>query len=519
MNFSMTRVLFSEFTAWIVFAAIGIFLVVPPNKKLRFGMDLRGGTYLTLRVQVDKAVELELIQKMQAIDKALTSKGLAPVEKNVEKEKIALKFSSVQAAHDAAAIIGEQFSKLEHELSASSITVSLPTAMRDSIQKDAVARNVDVLRLRLDRIGVAEVGIAVQGDRNIVIELPDVSDPAQARAMIGTAAQLEFRLVDSVHRSKEELLYELDDVVPMDKEILMGREEKPVYYLVNKYADITGRDIKDASPVLTSNARGSLGGSAAAVSFQLSDEGGDKFYEVTSKNIGRHLAIVLDGVVVSAPRIDSAIGSQGQISGSRSMKEAKELSLLLRSGAFGAPVSFEEERQVGPLLGTESIRQGLMSCVVSLVLLFMFSVLFYGISGIAAFMALLMNLLLILLGLRWLGATLTLPGIAGMVLTIGMAIDSSILIFERMRELVKAGASVPEAVKGGFSGTLTVILDANITHFIVGVVLYTFGTGAIQGFAATLMIGIISTLLSGLFFLRSIFNFVLNNYAVRRLSV
>jgi preprotein translocase subunit SecD len=229
------------------------------------------------------------------------------------------------------------------------------------------------------------------------------------------------------------------------------------------------------------------------------------------------LAIVLDGEIISAPQIRSAIRSEGSISGV-GPQEAQELSLLLKSGAFVAPVTFEEERQIGPSLGAESIRQGLVSCLVGLAALFVFSVTLYKIPGILAFATLLYNLLLILMALAWFKATLTLPGIAGMVLTVGMAIDASILIYERVREELAAGVSLRKAVNNGFSDAKVVILDANITNLIVGVVLYKFGTGPIQGFAVTLIIGIIATLITGLFFLRSLLNFVIDAFNLQTLK-
>lgn len=238
-----------------------------------------------------------------------------------------------------------------------------------------------------------------------------------------------------------------------------------------------------------------------------------------AKNMGKMLAIVLDNMVISAPVIQAAIRSEGMITlGSADINYAKELALLLRSGSFVAPVSFEEERQIGPSLGAESIRQGLISCLVGLGLLFLFSVFFYGFPGILAFIALIYNLLLILLGLSWLNATLTLPGIAGMVLTVGMAIDASILIYEQIKEALAHGMPLRKAIQHGFSDAMVVILDANITTFIVGVVLFYFGTGPIKGFAVTMMLGIISTLITGLFFLRSLFSFILNTFNIQKLK-
>jgi preprotein translocase subunit SecD len=223
--------------------------------------------------------------------------------------------------------------------------------------------------------------------------------------------------------------------------------------------------------------------------------------------------------VIQVARINSAIGAVGSITGSFSVEDTKELALLLKSGAFAAPVVFEEERQVDPLLGAESIKYGLLSCLVALLALFVFSAVFYSLCGMAAFSALLLNLVFLLVGMRLLGATLTLPGIEGIVLTVGMAIDASILIFERVRELVREGREPLKAIQEGFSGAMVVILDANITTFIVAAVLYYFGTGPLKGFAITMMLGIVTTLLTGIFYLRSLFSYILTNFRVQKLSI
>lgn len=528
MNQSLLkRVFLSEFAFWVLVALASLYFVAPfgqvirngflPTLKehVRLGMDLAGGTYLTLEVQTEKAVDAELVNRMQGIeDKLRRARKTLPTSKTVANETVALEFPTVQAANDALMMIRSDAGKdITVSSDGSTVKITLPSRMVQRIKEDAVARNIEVLEVRLNRIGVADIPIAPQGERNIIIELPDVSDPAQAKAMIGKAAQLELKLVDRVGHNADDLLYECDGDLPSDKEILPSREDREVY-LVDKYTSITGKLLKNAQAAL-----GGQSGAEPVVSFELSDEGGELFYELTSRNVGKRLAIVLDGVVLSAPSINEGIRNKGQISGRFTMPEARDLALLLKSGAFVAPVTFEEERQIGPLLGAESIRQGFVSCLVGLGLLFIFSLFYYKLSGVAAFIALVFNLLLILAGMSWLKATLTLPGIAGMVLTVGMAIDASILIYERIKEVLATGVPIGESVKQGFGGAMGVILDANITTFLVGLVLYHFGTGPIQGFAVTMMLGIIATLITGLFFLRSFFKFILNNFHVQKLSI
>lgn len=488
------------------------------KKPLRFGIDLVGGTYITLEVKTDKAVESELFERSEEILFALSKDGkTAPISKKVDGNVLTLAFSSPDTAQDATRLIRNSYSDLKISTEGSSVSISFTESREKAIKSSAVLSNIEVLRSRLDKMSVSEITIAPQGKKNIIVELPDVQDPQQAKVMIGKPAILEFKLVERIGRSQEELLLEYDGELPDDMQIIpdsKNREEK-IFYLVNRHSNITGKLLRDARPAL-----GGQTGTTLVVSFRFSPEGGEKFHELTSKNFGRQLAIVLDGEVITAPRINAAIRTEGQIEGNfKRQEEANELALLLKSGAFTAPVSFEEERQIGPALGKEAIKSGLMSCAVGLGLLFIFSIYYYKLSGLLAFFALIYNLVLILFGLSLLKATLTLPGIAGMVLTIGMAIDASILIFERIREELKLGLSVKKAVNTGFSDAMVVILDANITTFIVGVVLYYFGTGPVQGFAVTMMLGIISTLITGLFFLRSLFNFVLDLFAVQKLKI
>lgn len=524
MNVSSSRkLLFSSFTFWALVAAIGLFAIWPLRQKIRFGIDLVGGTYITLEVQTDKAVETELVETMQMLPAKLrAAQQPVPVSKTVEGNEIVLTFGSSADAQAAANFLPNEMSRglvkgYDFSTDNATLRMKLTQAKIEHIKKDAVRSNIEVLRTRLDTMSVAEIAIAQQGEKNIIVELPDVSDPQQAKAMIGKAAKLEFKLVEKVGNCPEDILYEFDGNLPKDKEIISGREAGEygkTYYLVPKYTDIHGGQLRESSAGL-----GGKTGAEAVVFFKFSAEGAERFYALTSKNVGRRLAVVLDGVVITAPNINEGIRGEGTITGMRSSQDAHELALLLKSGAFVAPVTFEEERQIGPSLGAESIKQGLISCLVGLALLFVFSIFYYKTAGLLAFLALLYNLLLILVSMAWIRATLTLPGIAGMVLTVGMAIDASILIYERIREELAAGVTLKAAVNTGFSNAMAVILDANITTFIVGVVLYKFGSGPIQGFAVTMMLGIISTLITGLFFLKALMNFTIDLFNLKKLSI
>jgi len=424
-------------------------------------------------------------------------------------------FVSALAVNDAANFISGQEGELKMVSEDKTVRMTFKDAVAQRIREWAVQGNIHVLRTRLDKMGVGEITIAQQGEKNIVIELPNVDDPQKAKAMIGRAALLEIKLVERSAPSEDDILDEYDGEVPEDMEVVSGKERgQKSYYLVPKHSDITGRLLKDAYAGF-----GGQTGSEVVVHFKFNPDGGERFYELTRRNTGRNLAIIVDDVVISAPRVSTPIGAEGYIHGDFTKESASELATLLKSGAFVAPVNFEEERRIGPSLGAESIRAGLLACALGLVLLFFFSLFIYKGSGFFAFLTLLYNLLLILLGLSFLGATLTLPGIAGMVLTTGMAIDASILIFEKIREELLTGITERKAVGLGFSDAMTVILDSNITTFLVGIVLYKFGTGPIQGLAVTMMIGIVATLITGLFFMRSLFNLLFSVFDVQKISI
>jgi len=514
MSFSLQRMAFSGLSLSIVVAIIGTYFLIPLKDNVSFGIDLVGGTYITLKVQAEKAVESELYARLSGIPDKLKAENVElPASQVVEGGAIVLTFETPMAAKYAASAIKSMEKELELTLSDKVVRLQFTDAKVNRIRDHAVQSNIEVLRSRLDKLGVAEISIAAQGDQGIVIELPNVEDPQQAKAMIGKTAILEFKIVERVGKTPEDILLEYDGDMPDGMQVYPSRDGK-THFLLPIYTDITGSSLKDASAGL-----GGQMGSDVVVKFSFTSEGGDKFYDLTSKYYGRELAVVLDGVVITAATIKAKIRDDGEISGSYTPEKANELAMLLKSGAFVAPVTFEEEQQIGPSLGAESIKQGFVSCLVGLGLLFVFSLFYYSLSGLFAFIALLYNLFLILLTLSYLGATLTLPGIAGMVLTVGMAIDASILIFERIKEELASGLTLKRAVDAGFSNAMGVILDANITTFVVGVVLYKFGTGPIKGFAATMMIGIISTLITGLFFLRSLFNFWLDNFKVKKLRI
>ena len=525
MNSTVRSLFGSSLFFWLACALVGFFYLFTfkggnfalKDDRVKFGIDLIGGTYITLEVETEKAVEAELFDKIANVKHKMEDAGIEEPESEViQGNKATLKFASSEDALAMQSFIAKEEKALSVSLDRTNLSVALKESYLPEIRERAVAGNMEVLRTRLDGMGVGEITIVASGDNKIVIELPDVDDPQQAKSMIGKPALLEIKLVEKSGGSAEEILDEYDGELPDGMVILPGKSEGRgrQYYLVPAFTDLTGRLLKDAF-----RGFGGQTGSEPVVGFVFKSEGGDKFYDLTSKNIGRQIAVIIDNTVITAPVVRAALSTEGTISGNFTAESANELAMLLKSGAFVAPVKFAEERQIGPALGQESINQGLVACLVGLALLFVFCIVVYKVAGLFAFIALLFNLLLILLVLGLINATLTLPGIAGMVLTIGMAIDASILIYEKIREELKNGVALKKAVDSGFSDAMEVILDSNITTFIVGIVLYKFGVGPIQGFALTMMIGIVATLITGLFFLRSIFTFFVENMGVKRISI
>lgn len=502
---------------WLAVTLGGAYLLYNIRHYINFGIDLVGGTYLTLDVKVEEAVKNELLSSTQDfLDTVKKEHKEAPVAQSVdEHEAIArMSFSSPEGAAEALKVYkAPPTSMVKVTQEGKDIKFTIPKPLIEEIEHEAVEGNINILRTRLDAFGAGEIGIVPQGARRIGIELPNVTDPEKAKARIGTAAVLEMKPVYDYAQTKEELLERYSGKLPEGTVILPGQggHEKEGYYLVPAYAKVTGKQLKDVRYRFIEDSFGRQR-SPHSVALEFKPDGARKFYELTKEYVGRPVAIVIDNVVVSSPRVDEPInGGQANISGDFTEENAKELVALLKSGSFVAPVEVSEERHIGPSLGQESIYKGLLSCGIALGLLFLFSILVYKVAGLFAFIVLLYNLLLILFGLALIpDATLTLPGIAGMVLTVGMAIDSSILIYERVKEELAAGASLSKALDAGFNGALSVILDANITTFIIGAVLYYLGSPAIQGFALTMMIGIAATLITGLVLLRWIFNFMVS---------
>lgn len=520
MNTSMEKVLSSSFAFWMVLAvAMCGYLYRYGKNDIRFGIDLVGGTYITLEVQEEDVLKNYLSDRVRTFESLLNASKIevegSPI---ISHGTLSFKFKSPMAAKEAEGVMRAEDKKLMYEVNDSTVKVTGKSSEVSRLMQEAVEANIDILRSRFESL--SEIHISQQGDKQIVVELPDVKDPHEAKTMIGKSAVLDFKLVEEMAGSKEALLNKFDHELPEGTEVLPGqrrgrKDDDTAYYLVPTYTPVSGNYLKHAKVDFHQDGIKS----GIVVSFEFDPEGGKRFHDLTGENVGKQLAIVLDGEVISAPVINHAIGSSGIIQGNFSNEEARTLAKLLKSGSFKAKVEFIEERQIGPTLGQESIHQGLLSCLIGLVLLLFFGVFYYRLSGMFSIVTLVYNLILLMMFMALMRATLTLPGIAGMVLTIGMAIDSSILIYERIKEAIKDGMGISAAIEDGFSDAMWVILDSNITTFIVAAVLFYFGTGPIKGFAVTMMLGIITTLITGLFFLKSIFKFYLQFFNVQKLSI
>ncbi|MCL5436362.1 MAG: protein translocase subunit SecD [Candidatus Dependentiae bacterium] len=518
---SLNKIFLSRLSLWIVLAVAGGWFVYNINKYIKFGIDLVGGTYITLEVQLDKAHETELIERAQEASDILKKAGrVAPksIDADGKAAVATLLFPEVKDASAAAEALHGNVHGVSVDQIENKVFLRLSQEQIRQLDREAVESNINALNSRMNQFGVSEILIARRGERRIVVELPNVHNFQQAKAMIGKAAMLEFKLVEDVADSEQRLLERYGGELPEGTMIVPGKasmhREGREYYLLPKYTDITGKLLKTAYSAVGGNT-----GVEPVVAFEFKREGADKFYELTSNNMGRRLAVVVDGVVISAPEIHAAIGASGTIQGAFTATDAQDLAMMLRSGAFVAPVTFEEERHMEASLGKDSIHKGVVACAVGLALLLLFCVLIYKVAGLLAFIVLLFNLCLVLVCLWLLGATLTLPGIAGMVLAIGMAIDASVLIYERMRDELAAGVPLRKAIDAGFSGSMAVIIDSNLTALIAAIVLYRFGTGPIRGFAVTQIVGVVATIVTGLWLLKSMLTYLTDVIGVTKIKI
>jgi preprotein translocase subunit SecD len=493
---------------------------VLPSEKIHLGLDLQGGMYLLLGVEADKAVESYVEQIKNYLADSLKDQGI-PVGK-LEREKgnqISLEFSGAKEKVDN--LLTRQFAML-HELSSSGeggiwkVQLVLDTKEIEYSKKRAIDQALEIIRNRIDQFGVSEPEITLQGTDQILVQLPGIKDTERAINLIGKTALLEFKLLDEEGNIDEALKGQ----IPEGDILLYGKSVDPqtgavrrIPYLLKEKTLMTGEFIKDARVAFDQFHE-------PYVSLEFTDEGAKLFEHITGANVKKRLAIILDNNVYSAPVIQEKIaGGRAQITGRFDMKEAGDLSIVLRSGSLPAPVKILEQRTVGPSLGQDSIHKGILSTLISAALIVLFMIVYYKFSGVIADVALVLNIILTLAVLALFHATLTLPGIAGLVLSVGMAVDANILIHERIKEELRFGKTIRAAIDQGYHRAFSAIIDSNLTTFIAGILLYQFGTGPVKGFAVTLSIGILANLFTAVYITRLIFDFVSLRPGVKKLSI
>ena len=514
---------FIYFTPTLMEKMPGWWANILPRDKIVLGIDLQGGMHLVLEVQTLKAVENHLERIVEELKHDLRKSKIRYL-KLKRHGTHAITVTLIRAGDNETfeEMVNANYRDFEVNSKSEvngqqSFNLDLRSDAANRIKKMAVDQALETIRNRIDQFGVSEPEIRPQENDKILIQLPGIKDPKRAIALIGKTALLEFKIVDDEHSIKEALKGNM----PPGDEILYKHTtdpdtglQKKTPFLLKKRSLLTGQYITDARVQIDTRTNDPY------VSLSFNSRGAKLFERVTGENVGKNLAIVLDNKVNSAPVIKSKIsGGRAVIEGRYTMAEARDLAIILRAGALPAPVKIIEERTVGPSLGKDSIEKGIKSMLIGGIVVIIFMMIYYGLAGLIADLALLLNIIFIAGGLAFFGATLTLPGIAGMILTIGMAVDANVLIFERIREELRLGKTPRSAIDGGYSKALVTILDANVTTLIAALVLFQFGTGPVRGFAVTLSIGIISSLFTAIFITRIIFDYLYEQKRMKKVSI
>ncbi len=499
-----------------------------PSKGIVLGLDLQGGLHLVFEVEGDKAVEASVERFTYLIKETLQKKKL---QAEVKRNGLHIEISPM--SQEISTLIKENYPNLETVSADQNLVLAMSQKDKDAIKDNAANQALETIRNRIDQFGVSEPTIQRQGDNEIVVQLPGVKDPKRAIDLIGKTAQLEFKLLDedsplaaqlpqSVAPSEEEdILKQFAEKVPEGDEILFEKKvnretgivrKEPI--LLKKQAVMTGDLLSEAKVNLDSQF------SEPYVSITFNEEGARRFEEVTGANVKKRLAIILDNTVYSAPVIQEKIaGGSAQVTGNFSMDEAKDLSIVLKAGALPAPLKMLQNVTVGPSLGEDSINAGKLAGLVGTIAVVIFMLIYYRGSGLIADFALILNIVLLFGAMASLNATLTLPGIAGIILAVGMAVDSNVLMFERIREEIKAGKPPRSAIDSGYDKAFSTIFDSHVTTLITAAVLFQFGTGPIKGFAVTLSLGVAINLFTALVGTKSIFDLIMSKYKIVRLSI
>jgi preprotein translocase subunit SecD len=516
---------------FVVFASVGVYPLIAArygihspswltDKQLKLGLDLKGGVHLVLRVRTDDALRIETEQEMERLRAELTKRSITPMNM-VATDATHFRVEGVPPGQDA--VFRQAAGEVQANFDRSSGTngtyvFTMKPNVQVQLRDDAVVQARETIERRVNELGVTEPSIAQQGQGGdeILVQLPGVTDVDRAKEIIRSTGLLELKIVEQGPSANKEALLQ-NGQVPPGMEVVPGvssaGDTGTVYYLVRKAAAVTGKDLRAARPTVDEN-------NQPAVSFTLNSEGGRRFGQVTGENIGRYLAIILDGRVQSAPRIEARISTDGRITGSFTQEEVQNLSLILRSGALPANMDYLEEQTIGPSLGADSIRSGVTASIVGLLLVVVFMLFYYRHAGVNAVVALLFNLVILLGLMAYIGAVMTLPGIAGFVLTMGIGVDSNVLIFERIKEELEAQRGVRASINAGFSRVFWTLVDTHTAALISAAFLFQFGTGAIRGFAVTLFWGLVSNLFTSIFVSKTLFEVTLaRRHQVATLSI
>ncbi|MBI2818818.1 MAG: protein translocase subunit SecD [Acidobacteria bacterium] len=491
------------------------------QERISLGLDLSGGTHLILQVNVQDAINAEADQTIERLKQTLdqrqvTYAAMTRIDAKDITEDGGILIEGVPPEQNTALREAIDQTELNWILTPESngYRLTLRQPVLADIRQRTLAQSVETIRNRIDRLGVTEPTIQErgQGEFEILVQLPGVDDPQRVKELIQTTALLEIKKVeDGPYPSRESALSSRSGVLPSGTELLESVEipegavgGAPVreWYLVSRIPAVTGRELRSAQPGRDENNR-------PEVDFTFTADGARRFGEFTEKNIGQRLAVVLDNRIQTVATIQSRISDSGRITGRFSQQRASDLALVLRAGALPASMNYLEERTVGPSLGADSIRAGILASLIGIAVVVFFMMVYYRVSGVNAVVALLLNLILLLAALSYVRGTLTLPGIAGVILTIGMAVDANVLVFERIREELRAGKTAVSAVQTGFSKALVTIIDTNATTVIAAFFLFLFGSGPVNGFAVTLSFGLAANLFTAVFVSRVMFDYVI----------
>jgi len=494
-------------------------LLASLQERIHLGLDLKGGTHLILQVQVNDAVNVESDNAVERLKADLRTRKINYTEISKpdpvnNPDKIVIKGVPPEASADLRSIVSDRLPEYQLTSGAENTwTLAMKPQALTELKNRAVSQAIETIRNRIDQLGVTEPIIQEHGlgQYQILVQLPGVDDPGRVKEIMQSTAMLEIRQsLGGPYASEQAALQEHGGVLPPDAVLMRGKsigtrdsDSGETWYLISRASAVTGRDLRTADPSRDENGQ-------PAVRFNLTGEGGRRFGAFTAAHVGDNLAVVLDNKVQEVAVIKEQIHDTGVINGRFSEQEAKDLAMILRSGALPAGIKYLEERTVGPSLGTDSIRAGVQAAVIGMLAVLIFMLVYYRGAGINADIALILNLIILLGFLGYSGATLTLPGIAGVILTVGMGVDSNVLIFERIREELRNGKTPPSAVEQGFSHAWVTIVDTHVTTIVSAFILFIFGTGPVRGFAVTLTFGLLANLFTAVFVSRMIFDWILS---------